>query len=282
MARQSLSAARLSLRALLTDLRHDMHVFWLSWTIQFRAATHYRAAFALQVVGMIINNAGLLIAWLFLFSRFGTINGWSAVDLIGVQGINMLIFSAVMMFCGGFLELSRYIDQGAFDSFLTKPTAILPQIAASRIEIATVGDLLMGLVLTGWYAIHIHATPLSLLIFLAAFAIGVIAFWCFTLMPYLLAFYLLDSDKIARNIGMFFLDTGLYPSGVLSGTLRTVLLTAFPGLLIGVIPLDALRGLHWGYVLLSFGVALCWLAITLMLFTRSLRRYESTNLIGAR
>ena len=264
------------------NLRHDVRMFWLAWLVQFRAATELRGAFVLQVVGMIANNTGLLVAWLFLFTRFGTINGWAAPDLIGVQGVNMVIFGSVMLFNNGFTELSRYVDQGAFDAFLTRPMSVLAQVASSRIEIATCGDLIMGVSLLVWYAIHVHAGLAALGLFVLAYATGVMILWCFTLLPYLLAFYLLDTDKVARNISMFFLDTGIYPSGVLSGALRTVLLTAFPGLLVGVVPLDVLRGIRFEYVAIGAVVTAVWLAITLWAFKRSLRRYESANLVGAR
>lgn len=266
----------------LANLRHDMRMYWLGWRTQYKAATKLRGAFALQVVGMVVNNIGLLVAWWFLFERFGTINGWTGTELIAVQGVNMLIFGIVILFSHGLVELPRYVDQGSFDTFLTKPASLLPQIISSSIEISALGDLLMGFGLVIWYIIIAEVSIAALALFAIAVLLGCLLMWCFTLMPFLLAFYMFDSEKVSRNIAFFYLDTGIYPSGVLTGTLRIILLTVFPGLFIGAVPLDILRGIGWENLLLGLVVAGVWLAISLWLFRRAVRRYESANLIGAR
>lgn len=267
---------------LLSKLRHDLRIYWLGWRTQFKAATKLRGAFFLQVSGMIINNIGLITAWWFLFDRFGTINGWGAAELIGVQGVNMVVFGIAVVMSTGFYELSRYVDQGSFDTFLTKPVGVLPQVASSSIEVGAIGDIILGVVIVVWYSIFTQADLLTLLLFLLAIAIGIVLMWCFILLPALLAFYMFDSERTSRNISFLFLDTGIYPAGVLTGGLRTALLTVFPGLFIGAIPLDILRGIGWEYLLLGLVVAIFWLFVALKLFRHSLRKYESANLIGAR
>ncbi|HKX73297.1 MAG TPA: ABC-2 family transporter protein [Candidatus Saccharimonadales bacterium] len=266
----------------LEDARHDLRIYWLSWRTQFKAATKLRGAFTLQVVGMIINNIGLIVAWWFLFERFGTINGWTGAELIAVQGVNMLIFGITVIFSTGLYELPRYVDQGSFDSFLTKPAGILPQITSSAIEISTLGDIILGVVLIGWYIVIAQVSLMAIGLFMAACVLGVLLMWCFTLMPFLLAFYMFDSEKVSRNIAFFYLDTGIYPSGVLTGGIRLVLLTVFPGLFIGAVPMDILRGIGWELLLVGLAVAAFWLFVSLRLFRRALTRYESANLVGAR
>lgn len=266
----------------LADLRHDLRMYALSWRTQFKAATKMRGAFALQVIGMIINNIGLLVAWWFLFDRFGTINGWTGAELIAVQGVNMLIFGITVIFSTGLYELPRYVDQGSFDTYLTKPAGILPQITSSAIEISTLGDVLLGGVLIVWYMVFAQVSILAVGMFALAVLLGLLLMWCFTLMPFLLSFYMFDSEKVSRNIAFFYLDTGIYPSGVLTGGIRLVLLTVFPGLFIGAVPLDMLRGIGWELLLLGVVVAAFWLSVSLRLFSRAVRRYESANLIGAR
>jgi len=264
------------------NIKHDARMYWLGWCTQFKAATKLRAAFALQIIGMMVNNIGLLAGWLFLFSRFGTINGWSGLDYMGMQGVSMFVFGLILAFVAGIVELPRYVDQGTFDIYLTRPSSILGQVASSTVEVATIGDILLGLTLVGIYIVTAHVTLAAALMFLVALVIAVTIMFCFTLLPYLLAFYIFDSDKVARAAHMMFMDTGVFPTGVITGWMRTVLLTGFPGLFAFVIPLQVLRGLEWEYLLLGGAVAVFWLLVTLWLFRRSLRRYESANLVGAR
>jgi len=268
---------------LLQNIRHDIRVYRLTLGMQFRAAATLRAAFVIQIVGMMLNNSALIIAWLFLFNRFGTINGWSASELVGLQGINMLVFGMVMLLSVGILDLPRHVDQGSFDSFLTRPSSLLTQLASSNVDVSTIGDFLMGLGLTIWYIAHAHANATAIILFLALMLIGSVIFWSFTvLLPNLLAFYMFDSERLSRYFGFVFLDTSMYPTGVLTGSLRTVLLTAVPGLFVGAVQVDVLRGLHWSLVLLGLIVMALWLAFSLWLFRRAVRKYESANLVGAR
>jgi ABC-2 type transport system permease protein len=264
------------------NLRHDAHMYWLSWRTQFKAATKLRAAFVLQITGMMVNNTGLLAAWLFLFSRFGTINGWSGLDYLGMQGVSMFVFGLLLAFVSGIVELPRYVDQGTFDVYLTRPSSILGQVASSTIEVATVGDMILGLSLLTIYIFAAHVSLLSLAMFMLALVIAITLMFCFTLLPYLLAFYMFDSDKVARAVHLMFVDIGVFPTGIITGWMRTLLLTGFPGLFAFVIPLQVLRGLEWEYLLFGAVVAIFWLVVTLWLFKRSLRKYESANLVGAR
>lgn len=268
---------------LLQNIRHDLRVYRLSLATQFRAAATLRTAFVVEIVGMMLNNSALIIAWLFLFNRFGTINGWSAYELVGLQGVNMLVFGIVMLLSVGILDLPRHVDQGSFDGFLTKPSSLLTQLASSNVDVSTIGDFVMGLGLTVWYIIHAHAGIMAIILFMAVMLIGCVLFWSFTvLLPNLLAFYLFDSERLSRYFGFVFLDSSMYPTGVLAGPLRAILLTAVPGLFIGAVQVDVLRGLHWSLVLLGLGVMIMWLAFSLWLFRRAVRKYESANLVGAR
>lgn len=264
------------------NLRHDTHIWWVNWHAQYTASVALRGAFALQVFAMIVNNLGLTFAWFFLFERFGTINGWDGVAFLGMQGVNMFIFGTVILFNAGIPELSRFIDNGTFDTFLTKPASVLAQVASSRIEIAALGDILLGVVLMVGYSIFAQVDLLSVALFLVTLVIGMVLMYCFTLMPFILAFYIFDADKVARATAFFFLDSGIFPTGVIGGKLRLVLLTVWPGLFIGAVPADVLRGLHWEWVAVGLVVAASWLAIALWLFHKSLRKYESANLVGAR
>jgi ABC-2 type transport system permease protein len=266
------------------NFRYDIRIYWLGLCVQFNAAAALRGAFVMQIVGMMLNNTVLIAAWLFMFGYFGTINGWGGYELIGLQGLNMLIFGIVVLGSGGLAsDFSKQVDQGSFDNFLTRPASVLSQVASSSIDISAVGDVLLGLGLAIWYMVHIHAGLTASVLFLVAIAEGCILFWCFfAALPSLLAFYVFDSDRLVRYLGGLFVDTGMYPTGVLSGTLRTMLLLVVPGLFIGAVQIDILRNLHWELVAIGGCLALFWLVVSLWLFKRSIRRYESSNLIGAR
>lgn len=242
-----------------------------------------RGAFMLQILGMVLNNSALVIAWLFFFHHFGTVNGWGAEELIGMMGISMFIFGVVFIFSSGLMDLPRHVDRGSLDSMLTKPQPMIPQLASSNLDPTTFGDVLLGGGLIIWYMLSNDLSFAEIGLFGAAIIIALVVFWCFAiLLPNLLAFYIFDSERLSRYVGSFFLDVGSYPTGILTGPLRWFLLMILPGLLTATVPLEALHRFGWQEVLIGLFVATFWLSISLRLFRRSIRRYESSNLVGAR
>lgn len=262
---------------------HDLKMYFFSLRVQLRAAAMLRGAFITQIIGMVINNAALALAWIFFFVQFGTVNGWNGADFIGLLGVQMLIFGICMLLSEGLMFLPQYVDSGSFDAYLTKPNSVLGQVSSSSIDVTAFGDVLLGLGFIIWYAMHTQSGFGEVALFTLAIAIGASIFWCFALLlPNALAFYMYDSQRTSRYIGSLFIDAGLYPTGVLTGPLRTFLLSAFPALLIGIMPLDVLRGLNFQWLGIGAIVAVFWVTFSLWLFKRSIKRYESANLVGAR
>lgn len=267
----------------LTNIMHDFRVYHLNLRTHFRAAAMLRGAFITQVLGMVANNVFIFGAWLLFFDHFGTLNGWGGADFIGLAGVNALVYGAVSFLSIGLTDIPRLVDTGSLDNFLTKPTSVLSNIASSNVDVTTLGDMAFGIVVVGWYMVHTSVAPAALVLFLVSLISAAILFFCFVLLlPFILSFYLFDSEKISRYVGVLFLDAGFYPVGILSGSLRTVLLLVLPAILYSSVPVDILRGLNWQWAGLGLLVALFWLTVTLWLFQRALRRYESANLIGAR
>ncbi len=265
------------------NFRHDLRVYRKSLGVQLRAAAALRGAFVMQIVGMVLNNAGFIVAWSFFFDKFGTINGWSVHELIGLNGIMMLVFGLMMFASAGLLDLPTHVDQGSFDSFLVRPSSLLGQLASSNIDVTNIGDISMGAVLTAWYIAASHIGLVATATFILMFIIGCVVFWsCAILLPNVLAFYMFDSERLVRYVAYIFMDGGLYPTGILRGVLRLVLLTVVPSLFIGAVQVDMIKQFNLRMVGLGALVATLWLLFVLWLFRRAVRRYESANLIGAR
>lgn len=265
------------------NILHDVRVYKVSLWIQFKAAAALRGAFIAQILGMILNNVAVVTAWFFFFERFGVINGWGIAQFAAMQGVGMVVFGAIILISTGILDLPRHVDTGSLDGFLTKPSSVLGQIGSSNIDITTIGDIILGTGIVAWYLLYSDFTALAFLLFMVAIATAFVVFWCFAiLLPQIMAFYIFDAERLSRYMGTIFLDGMNYPGGLFTGPLRVVLLTVMPSLMIGVVPVDALRSLHWGWVGLGVLVAAFWWCFTMWLFKHALKRYESANLIGAR
>lgn len=265
------------------EIKDSLRYYFASWKLQLKAVAALRTAFWTQIFGMVVNNMTIILAWYFLFHSFGTINGWSVKEMVGLQGINMLIFGVVMLTSYGIMDLPRQVDRGSLDGLLVKPKPVLLQLSSNHVEITALGDVGLGIILTVLYAVISPFSMASTLLFITSLVIGFVIAWCFlVLLPNILAFYVYDSDSLTRYLSFMFLDSSMYPTGVLTGIFRTFLLVIFPGLLTGAVPLGTLRRFGWQEVAIGAAVTLFWLKFSLWLFRKSLRRYESSNLVGAR
>jgi ABC-2 type transport system permease protein len=271
------------LQTFLMNLRHDTSVYIASLVVQAKAAAALRGAFLAQVLGMMLNNAAVIVAWSFFFDKFGTVHGWGFHEFIAMQAVSMFVYGAILFASTGLMDIPRHVDTGSFDTFLTKPVSVLGQVGSSNIDISTVGDMLLGLVLVGWYIGITGVGLVALLLFVASLIVAFVVFWCAVMLfPYILAFYVFDSERLSRYFGVMFLDAMNFPGGLLTGGLRGFFLIAIPSLLVSVVPVDVLKGLRWQWVGYGAIIALVWLIGTLWLFKQALKRYESANLISAR
>ena len=250
--------------------------------VQLKAETALRGAFLLQILSEIFNNATTTCIWVFFFAQFKTINGWTIKEFIGLQGIGMLICGLISALNSGLAELTEHVDRGSFDGFMLKPISLIPQLASSKIDVDSIGDFLFGLTVTVWYIVQSGQDLPSIIAFAASVFIGCVIFWCFLFLPSLLAFYIFGADQLAGYISCLFVDIATYPSGIINGLLRNILLVGFPVLFMGAVQVDVIREVNWSTIALGAVVAAAWLLFSLMLFRYSVRRYESANLIGAR
>ncbi|HEX9153614.1 MAG TPA: ABC-2 family transporter protein, partial [Candidatus Saccharimonadales bacterium] len=186
-----------------------------SLKVQFRAAAVLRGAFILQVLGMILNNIALTSAWFFFFERFGSVNGWDFPHFVGTQGVGMLVYGLVVFGSSGIMDTPRHVDTGSMDGFLAKPTSVLAQLCSSKMDVTTLGDMIIGLAATVWYLFYVDLSLAAFALFVISVAVSVVIFLCFVmLLPNVLAFYVFDADRLSRYVGTAFMDGTIYPGGL--------------------------------------------------------------------
>jgi ABC-2 type transport system permease protein len=97
-----------------------------------------------------------------------------------------------------------------------------------------------------------------------------------------LAFFMGNAQAAAFQARDSLVNFSLYPSPVFRGWTRVLLMTLVPAAFISHVPIELLRHFDtvWLTTLLAFAAGL-WL-LTLWVFRRGLRRYESGNLIVLR
>jgi len=247
------------------------------WKSNFASAMEYRAAFISQIVGMFINNAVYFAFWLVFFDRFKEIRGWGMQDMFLLMSIVALGFGLGFTFFGNALQLSRIIAQGQLDYYLALPRSVLLSVLASRMTNSALGDMAYGVVtyaFTGRFSLA--EISLWLLSSCLAAVIFVMAFTFF----HSLTFWLGNASNLAEQAANAVLTFAMYPSDIFQGAIRFLMFTIIPAAFVGVVPLNVVRNVDWGGLLLLALVAVLITFISSRMFYLGLRRYESGSAIN--
>lgn len=73
-----------------------------------------------------------------------------------------------------------------------------------------------------------------------------------------------------------------YPDGIFKGVVKFILYLIIPTGMSIYLPIHLMQDFHWGQLFLLLGFMTLLLAIAVFSFYRGLKRYTSSNLMGAR
>ena len=242
-----------------------------------QSSAELRTSFWMNVFGMMINNVSFVLIWVFLIQTVGSIGGWSQADIFGLQGFVALVFGIVFSVGSGLREMPRLISGGRFDQFLISPKNLLIRIATSSFDASAVGDALFGVVCLVIYLTMISATISQIVMTLLLIIIALITFTGVTILIQSINFFFTDPEAVARSVFELFFTPSLFHGGAFQGTTRFVFTFLVPSLLIGTLPVEAITQTSFPKMMLLFVLSIFWFMISLFVFNRAVRRYESAN-----
>ncbi len=242
-----------------------------------QSSAELRTSFLLNIFGMMINNISFVVIWVFLIQTAGDIGGWTTADVFGLQGFVALVFGLIFSIGAGLREMPRLVASGIFDQYLLSPKNLLGRIATSSFSASAVGDMFFGIICICIYLVMIHAGITQILMCLALVVFAIIAFVGVTITIQSISFYFTDPDSVTKSVFELFFTPSLFHGGAFQGTMRFVFTFLIPSLIIGTLPVEAVS--HFSYIKLALvGVlSILWLILSLQLFKKAVKRYESAN-----
>lgn len=246
------------------------------------SAAELRTSFIMQIVGMAINNISLLAIWLLFFNAFGSINGWSGLEVMALQGFIAISFGFTFSFFSGVMELPKAVLNGSFDSVLLTPRNLYLRILTLATRTSSVGDMLYGFIVLIFYIVAAHLSLVQVVLFLLLLIPSVLILVNFALITSCICFYIPDSEQISNNAFEVMFGPSLYPSGVYQGAMRTIFLFVLPTIAVAGLPVEAVKDLNFLKIGFVWGVGILWTLIAFLVLKHGIRKYESGNLTGAR
>lgn len=239
-----------------------------------------KSSFIISVVGMMLNNISFLVLWYYFGKTVGELNGWKPMDIFGLYGFSCTSFGIVASLFYGLFEIPNYISTGNFDKYLLTPKIILLKVSTSKISTSAFGDLLFGITCFIIFSVYSKISLIQLILAVFLIIISSIVFYAFSLVCMSISFYLMDGYNVSQGLYGMFVSNSIYHGGAYTGILRIIFTIVMPSLLLGAIPVEIIKNVSLKSIVMIVLIAICWLAISIMFFYKSLKKYESNNLYG--
>lgn len=263
---------------MLTEAKRHLRFMFTCMRYNLAREMENRGAFIAQVVGMMANNAIMLLQWVILFSFTDVIGGYGFKDVVLLWGLSASTFGFSHMLFMNVRLLPGYITGGKLDAYLVQPKNALVNVACGRMGVSAVGDLIYGMVL----ALIIRPDPFSFLMFLFFTITGGLILTSFYTLSGCLAFFLVNSEDLSDALNGIIVNFATYPEGLFSGAAKWLMFSLIPVGFTVYIPLRFFMTFEWRWfaAVAGFTAGLVWLAF--WVFNRGLKRYSGSNLMSAR
>jgi ABC-2 type transport system permease protein len=168
--------------------RADKMRFYLSLlATSIRASIALRGAFLLEFTLLIANNFIFMSMWWIFFTKFRAIGDWQLQDIIALFAIGGGAYGLMQVCFGGTKQLTKMIQSGDLDTYLTQPKNVLLQIAGSKSATKGWGHLMTTLILIVLGGL---TEPKTLALILLSMCTGCLIFASIRIIAHSLAFWL--------------------------------------------------------------------------------------------
>jgi ABC-2 type transport system permease protein len=258
-------------------MKKHLRILTRYFQVNLASAMEYRASFVSQAFGMLLSNATFVLFWWVLFQQVhGSIGGYGFRDVMFIWALASSAFGLGDVLFGNTRQLTRLIITGELDTFLLQPCNLLVNVCCARTSLSAYGDLAYGFLLL---ALTQGGDGQAWLFFLLGVPIGALLMTGLAIGTHSLTFYLGDASLIGGLSTEFVLNFSLYPEGIYPSVIRAVMYSLIPAAFVVHVPLRLARNFDPLWLAVWLAAAAIYCALSAWFFHRSLRRYESGNVI---
>jgi len=170
-------------------------------SISVKSQMQYRASFIMYIAGNFIISFVEILAIAVLFTRFGSLKGWSLYEMGMFYGMISMGFALAEALARGFDMFAQQVITGEFDRTLLRPRSTGLQVLAHDFQMHRFGRFLQGLLVLIWASINIgigwDAGKVALLLF--TLAGGVMIFTGLFIMQAAMCFWSTQSLEVMNS-----------------------------------------------------------------------------------
>ena len=194
-------------------MRDAMGLYLRYLAISIRSQMQHRASFVMLSIGHFLSNGIEFLAIWALFSRFGSLKGWSLAEVSLFYGIINIAFALAEGITRGFDTFADMVRTGGFDRVLLRPRSTALQIAGRECQLLRIGRLLQGSIVLVWAAssLGVAWTIPRLLLTIGAILGGACLFSGLFVLQATLCFWTTESLEIVNTMTYGGVNSAQYP-----------------------------------------------------------------------
>jgi len=260
---------------MLMAVKNNFRFLFYNLKCNISSALEYKKNFIIEAIFMFISNGFYLIFWNVIFNaNDGQLNGIEMKDVLYLWAIPSMSWGIANFFFAGVREINKYILTGKLDSFMLQPKNAFLNIATSKCNFASFGDLLYGTVI----AIIISNSFLDIIQIVSFAIIGAIFTVSTSCIIRMLSIWLGDIEEIASIYEFnLLINFSTYPEKIFGNFVKFLLYTAIPAAYIVHLPIKFINNFDIKILLYILLALIIYIIITAIIFKRGLKKYESGN-----
>ncbi len=246
--------------------------------LNFKLSLAHRTAFLFSILIIVLKQILMLMTWKFFFAKYQSVHGWHFNDMVFMYGLVAFSLGFVDAFFYGLKQLPRYIENNQLDTFLLQPKNIILNVALSKGDITSLGEVLTGILLICYSGYFTESFFSVLLILLTG------TLFTFALILYLhcIGFFMKDAYDFARELNLNAAIMATQPSTAFKGAFRMLTFTLLPVGFLSFFPVEFIRTGIIQHLWWTLSGTLIFFALACFLFNFGLKRYESGNMMSFR
>jgi len=222
-----------------------MRLATLSWelvTASIRGQMQYRLNFLIDVAfGLVFSSIGFVFIWVVL-GRFDQIGGWTLSEVALLYGMRLTSHGIWTVNFSRLFAIDRIVRDGEFDRMLIRPMPMMLQLMYGSFRMATLGDLLGGIILLGvaLTQVSIDWSVGKLILLACALVGGAMLDGAFQLGPAAMTFRTLQSMPVRGLFDDIFGRFSGYPTSIFDRSARFLLMWIVPVAFVAWVPATVL------------------------------------------
>lgn len=220
---------------------------------------------------MFAQNAMFFVLWIILFDTVSHLKGWVLVDFSRLFGLIGIVIGLYYLLFAGIRNLPLMIQDGSFESYLTRPSHPLLPIMCSATGATAIGDMVFGFTIWALFGdLSYSDIPILMLMILFSFSI----LMCSVIIIFSFALWFKGnirfSDQMYESL-LIFICNIIHGQPLI---VKIVAFTILPAGFINYLPVTLLSDFSYGTVAILMAATFAYVAVALAVFNGGVRRYK--------